>query len=152
MKIAFLITEQDQNYFICDIIMDKSRDIDENEVTSYVLVNRNFIIQNFTPNSEKMLNLHSSHLNGGLDITYCIKEFKEQYLWCVLERTNVDKEHLLDMKRDILQNTFTGSSIVTWKNTIFSQSESSFGFLSKTKKPIASSLKNLKINVLNEKD
>ena len=152
MRIAFLITEQDQNYFICDIIMDQSRDIDENEVTSYVLANRNFIIQNFTPNSEKMLNLHSNHLNGGLDITYCIKEFKEQYLRCVLEKTNVDKAHLLDMKRDILQNTFTGSSIVTWKNTIFSQSESSFGFLSKTKKPIASSLKNLKINVLDEKD
>ena len=79
MKNALISTEQGKIYGVSKIgIKDKNIE----QENAYVLTDRNFIINSFTPNSIKLLNLHQSLSYLNLDITNYISEIRKSIYLC----------------------------------------------------------------------
>ena len=66
----------------------------------YVLTDKNFKIQIFTPNCQELLGLHSNSINSNIDITLYIEEFKEEFNKLFFEE-NPDKEYSKISKKNI---------------------------------------------------
>jgi len=82
--------------------------------TACVLVNQNFIIQNFTANSVSLLGLNSNSINNGtMEILKFLKEFQEEY--SKIDFDDKSPEQLLYMKRNIISNKFKNVRPVTWR-------------------------------------
>ena len=117
LRVALTFTELEQTLFICELAMNKE-EFDNDLLSCFVLTNRYFIIQNYTANSEKMLNIHSNHLNGACDITLGIKELNESYLRHVVDHNLLDHDNKskIEYKRNILLSQYTQGTKITWKN------------------------------------
>lgn len=116
MKVAFIPNEErNDNNFIGKITLDTfNMGISTLTQSSYVLVNQNFIIQNFTANSVSSLGLNSSSINNGqMEILKYIKEFQDEFLKVDME--DKSPEQLMTIKRNIVANKFKNIVPVTWR-------------------------------------
>ena len=117
LRVALTFTELEQTLFICELAMNKE-EFDSNLLNCFVLTNRYFIIQNYTANSEKMLSIHSNHLNGACDLTLGIKELNESYLRHVVDHNLLDHDNKskIEYKRNLLLSQYSQGTKITWKN------------------------------------
>ena len=77
MKNALVSTEEGKIYGVAKIITESYAINDQNQKIAYVLTDNNFIINSFTSNSSKLLNLEFSLSNLSLDITKYIQEMRK---------------------------------------------------------------------------
>lgn len=115
IKVAFVPNEEkNDSNFVAKIFSDNFNSVGQMTQSCCVLVNNNFIIQNFTANSVSMLGLNSSSINNGtMEILKFIKEFQEEYARREFDDKSPDQ--LLIMKRNIVSNRFKNIQPVTWR-------------------------------------
>lgn len=116
VKVAFVPNEEkNDSNFVAKLVSDNFNSVAGQLTQSCcVLVNNNFIIQNFTANSVSMLGLNSNSINNGtMEILKFIKEFQDEYAKTDFDDKSPDQ--LLNMKRNIVANRFKNIQPVTWR-------------------------------------
>ena len=88
--------------------------VSQQSQTCYVLVNHNFVIQNFTANSVSTLGLNSNAINNGsMDILKFIREFQEEF--CKLDLDEKTPEQIMVYKKLIVSSKFKNTIPITWR-------------------------------------
>ena len=90
IKNALVSTEEGKIYGVSKIITENYLINDQSQEIAYVLTDEKFIINSFTPNSSKLLNLQLSISDLNLDITQYIQEMRKD-LYLYEENTNYEK-------------------------------------------------------------
>ena len=86
MKIYLVNTEEDELVYIAEIQQNIPLQYDllrkvNNEISKYfILTDKNFVIQSFTPNCINDLNMHYEDINCNYNIINYIKNFRDDYL------------------------------------------------------------------------
>ena len=110
MQNALVSTEEGVIYGVSKIITDSYAKINKNSEIAYVLTDKDYIINSFTANSTKLLNLHLSHTNLNLDITNYISEIRKGiYLYEENVKTinnDFKKQNTLQKKNEIIKNLY----------------------------------------------
>lgn len=81
----------------------------------YIITNNMLIIQNFSANAVNLLKMNSNVMSKTIDITIFIKQFQEDYLNIVSDKTEVTHEMKLGIKRQIINNKFRSPMLINWK-------------------------------------
>ncbi len=116
LKVAFIPNEErSDNCFIAKLGLETFNiGLSQLTQTCCVLVNQNFIIQNFTANTVSMLGLNSTSINNGsMDILKFIKEFQDELV--KIDFDDRSPYQVLQIKRNIVANKFKNISPVTWR-------------------------------------
>lgn len=116
IKVAFVPNEEkNDSNFVGKLVSDNfNSGVGQLSQSCCVLVNNNFIIQNFTANSVSLLGLNSNTINNGnMEILKFIKEFQEEY--ARIELDDKSPEQLFNIKRNIVTNKFKNIQPVTWR-------------------------------------
>lgn len=118
LKVFAFKNEEEKCFFLGNLNYYKKLSASDAN-TCFILVNTNYIIQNFTSNTENLLELRSSCLNGTCDITSYIKEFNEEYLKLLIEKNETKKKEedksKIIIKHNLLKEKFSKPTIITWK-------------------------------------
>ena len=115
-KVAFIPNdEQNDSVFVAKIATDTfNMGVSQQSQTCYVLVNHNFVIQNFTANSVSTLGLNSNAINNGsMDILKFIREFQEEF--CKLDLDEKTPEQIMVYKKLIVSSKFKNTIPITWR-------------------------------------
>jgi len=115
LKVAYFPNEEkNDSNFVAKVVLENFNSIGHMMQSCCVLVNSNFIIQNFTANSVSMLGLNSNSINNGtMEILKYIKEFQEEFV--KIEYDNKSPEQILIIKREIVAKKFKNIQPVTWR-------------------------------------
>ena len=123
VKIAFVSTEEGNIFGIGKFIIDNHILNTMEEEVAYILTDKDLIVQNFSPNSPKLLSLNSSAINNNLEITDYIKEFNEGFMHEMNEYSD-SKENssnfrmLKKIKINLLKKMFFENKkkkLITWR-------------------------------------
>ena len=120
MKIYFIFDEDYNPYNFTKLENDKEIFFHQNFYKNcHVITDNKFIIQNFTVNAIKMLNLNDKDFNGSVDITNYLKEFKEEVKKFIVEDKEYDEDSiknlLLRKKYFMKKECNFNNNIITWK-------------------------------------
>ena len=116
-KTGIIVTEDGDNFFIAKIIFDHLTKINNStNKICYILTDNDFIIQNFSSNALKMLNLNSSLLNHSVDITEFIKEFNDEFIKHIMNiKDNDISQSKKQIKTFLINKKYRNSNIITWR-------------------------------------
>ena len=142
LKIFFTQTEESEHIYVAEILYEDNvflnkineifklsnlSDIDSKEIKffnyCYVLTDPYFNIQAFTANCQELLGLNSNALNGNIDITIFIDQFKEDVNKMVYE-FNIENENSKNDKSDLnimIYDNFRSKHNSTYKTNIGSE-------------------------------
>ena len=120
MKIAFVSTEDGNIFGISKFIIENHSPVTAEEEVAYILCDNDLVVQNFTPNSPKLLSFNSSAINNNLEITDYIKEFNDELMHEMNEYNDVKDNNYKTIKRiklNLLKKLFEKSKkkIITWR-------------------------------------
>ncbi len=131
MKVTILQTDNHELYFIASLSKSSAffhtAHINNNELSCYILTNKNLFITNFTPNSIAFLGISSDLLNKNVEITYFIKQFYEDFLSLAIEGKELTFEEKLNLKTTILNKKYKNSANVIWRKIKIMDSKISSG-------------------------
>ena len=119
MKNVLAYSEEGELLGISRIIADNYLISNKEQEIAYVLTDINFIINSFTPNSIKLLNLQLSSTNSNLDITKYISELKKDlYLY---EEHDDSKKHKINGEYENKNQESFRKSILKIKTNLISK-------------------------------
>ena len=120
IKIAFVSSEEGNIFGIAKFIIDNHSLIEEETAT--ILTDKDLVVQNFSPNSPKLLCLNSSAINNNLEITDYIKEFNEEFMHEMNEYSDAKDSSnykiLKKIKLNLLKKLFFENKrrrLITWR-------------------------------------
>jgi hypothetical protein len=129
MKNALISTDDGKIYAASKIITEKYVITDKEQEIAHVLTDNNYIINSFTPNCIKLLNIPPDLTNINLDITKYISEIRKNiYLYDNhidlnenknnTENTNISspRKSSIRVKRNLISKTFENGKkkLITW--------------------------------------
>ena len=122
LKNSIIQTENNELFFVGSISKDlayyHTNYNQENIQYSYILTNKNLIIQNFTANAVTYLGLSSGVINNNIEITFFIKQFYEEFLQIAIECNNqLTPEQKLKIKRNILSKRYKNPVNIIWRRS-----------------------------------
>lgn len=116
IKTGLVSTEDGETYFISNFLTDVAQNWEEIEnQVSYILTDNELMIQNFTSNAVKMLNLNSSSINNLVEITEFIKEFNEDFLRHVINMEEDYTQKKKQIKIHIINKKYRVPNEITWR-------------------------------------
>jgi hypothetical protein len=113
--------------------------ITEEEI-AYILCDNDLVVQNFTPNSLKLLSFNSSAINNDLEITDYIKEFNDELMHEMNEYSDAKDNNYKTLKRiklNLLKKLFEKNKkkIITWRlGDVLSNNDQASSFNFRTQK------------------
>ena len=114
MKIVLVSSEDGKKYGVSKIITENYTINDIEQEVAYVLTDKDFVINSFTPNSTKLLNLQMNLTHLNLDITNYIHEMRREiYLY---EENNANNAN--DLKEIKNEDGKEGESNIKRKATV----------------------------------
>ena len=120
MKLALVASEEGNIYGVAKIIIENLSITKNEEEIAYILTDNEFVVQNYTPNAQKLLCMHSSTINN-LDITDYIKEYRQEFMKEVNnygEEKENNSKVLRQIKMNVLKRMFSdneSSKLITWR-------------------------------------
>ena len=120
MKIAFVSTEDGNIFGIAKFIVENHSPSTTEEEIAYILCDNDLVVQNFTPNSLKLLSFNSSAINNDLEITDYIKEFNDELMHEMNEYNDAKDNNYKTLKRiklNLLKKLFEKNKrkVITWR-------------------------------------
>ena len=140
MKIAFVSTEDGNIFGIAKFIFENHSPTTSEEETAYILCDNDLVVQNFTPNSLKLLSFNSSAINNDLEITDYIKEFNDELMHEMNEYSDAKDTNYKTLKRiklNLLKKLFEKNKkkVITWRlGDVLSNNEQAASFNFRTQK------------------
>ena len=115
LKVGLVSTEEGEIFFISKIYESENINKKSDFESCIVLTDINLIIQNFSPEGPKLLNLNSSVIKNNIEITEYIKEFNEKFLKHIVLIEDQEPLKIKQMKIHLLNKLFRNRSKITWK-------------------------------------
>ena len=140
MKIAFVSTEDGNIFGIAKFIVENHSPTTTEEEIAYILTDNDLIVQNFTPNSLKLLSFNSSAINNDLEITDYIKEFNDELMHEMNEYNDAKDNNYKTLKKiklNLLKKLFEKSKrkVITWRlGDVLSNNDQATSFNFRTQK------------------
>ena len=140
MKIAFVSTEDGNIFGIAKFIVENHSPIITEEEIAYILCDNDLVVQNFTPNSLKLLSFNSSAINNDLEITDYIKEFNDELMHEMNEYSDAKDNNYKTLKRiklNLLKKLFEKNKkkVITWRlGDVLSNNDQASSFNFRTQK------------------
>ena len=140
MKIAFVSTEDGNIFGIAKFIVENHSPTTTEEEIAYILTDNDLIVQNFTPNSLKLLSFNSSAINNDLEITDYIKEFNDELMHEMNEYNDTKDNNYKTLKKiklNLLKKLFEKSKrkVITWRlGDVLSNNDQATSFNFRTQK------------------
>ena len=120
MKLALVASEEGNIFGVSKIIVENHTIMNNEEEIAYILTDNDFIVQNYTPNAQKLLCLHSSAMNN-LDITDYIKEYKQEFMKEADNYAEAKEKNwkvIKQIKVNVIKKMFSDSEtskLITWR-------------------------------------
>lgn len=106
--------EEEESFFVSKV--SYSDFINKQNRQLYIIVGKNFLIQNFTANCMPILELNINSINNPIfDIFKFIKEFSDSLHMYKEERENLTLEEIYEFKRNLLKKNMEKTSTVTFR-------------------------------------
>ena len=84
-RAGIVSTEEGETYFIAQVLKDNTNKSPEDDSSCYILTDKELMIQNFTANCAKLMNLNSSSINTTVEIIDYIKELNDEFMFQMME-------------------------------------------------------------------
>lgn len=115
-KVVYIPNDEENNSLFLAKISPETFQLGLSKQTQicFVMVNLNFIIQNFTSNSVTTLGLNSNNINNvSMDILKYIKEFQDEFSKFDLDDKTL--ENILEIKKNIVNKNLEHSKQIIWR-------------------------------------